>query len=212
MVGTAHTVVATVTSNGVAKAGVPVTFNVTAGPDLGQHATNNTDANGQATYTYTNNGTPGIDTIRATSLGATGTATKVWIAPDSVGDGIPDLWRAQYFGGNGTSTNGQSCAACDADGTGQNNLFKYVTGLNPTNPASLFVFSIRNANGQQNLIYGPISAGRTYAPQFRTDLVTGAWGALTGFSGPTTNLNQFTITDLNATQTTRFYRIGISLP
>ncbi|PYM11065.1 MAG: hypothetical protein DME18_14990 [Verrucomicrobia bacterium] len=34
-VGTTHTVFAMVTSNGVAKAGVPVTFNVTAGPDLG---------------------------------------------------------------------------------------------------------------------------------------------------------------------------------
>src|SRR5207244_2446343 len=200
--------------NGVAQAGVPVTFNVTPGPDLGQNATNNTVANGQATYTYSNNGTPGTDTIRATSLGATGMATKVWIAPDSVGDGIPDLWRAQYFGGNGTTTNSQSCAACDADATGQNNLFKYVTGLNPTNSASVFVFSVQNVNGHpthMNLIYGPIAAGRIYAPQFRTSLVSGAWGALT-FSGPTTNNNQVTITDLNATQTTRFYRIGISLP
>ena len=215
IVGAAHTVVAMVTSNGVAQAGVPVTFNVTAGPDLEQNATNNTVANGQATYTYTNNGTPGTDTIRATGLGATGTATKVWIAPDSVGDGIPDLWRAQYFGGNGTSTNSQSCAACDADGTGQNNLFKYVAGLNPTNSASVFLFTVQNVNGhptQMKLIYGPIVAGRTYAPQFRTNLVSGAWGALTGFSGPTTNLNQVTITDLNATQTFKFYRIGISLP
>ncbi|PYJ61287.1 MAG: hypothetical protein DME24_06840 [Verrucomicrobia bacterium] len=214
-VGTTHTVFALVTSNGVVQAGVPVTFNVTAGPDLGQNATNNTVANGQATYTYSNNGTPGTDTIRATSLGATGTATKVWIAPDSVGDGIPDLWRAQYFGGNGTSTNSQSCAACDADGTGQNNLFKYVAGLNPTNSASVFLFTVQNVNGhptQMKLIYGPIVAGRTYAPQFRTNLVSGAWGALTGFSGPTTNLNQVTITDLNATQTFKFYRIGISLP
>src|SRR5207244_843103 len=136
--------------NGVAQAGVPVTFNVTPGPDLGQNATNNTVANGQATYTYSNNGTPGTDTIRATSLGATGMATKVWIAPDSVGDGIPDLWCAQYFGGNGTSTNSQSCAACDADATGQNNLFKYVTGLNTTNSASVFVFSVENVNGRSS--------------------------------------------------------------
>jgi len=63
-----------------------------------------------------------------------------------------------------------------------------------------------------NLIFSPIAAGRTYAPQFTPNLVSGAWGALTGFSGPTTNNNQATITDLNATQTTRFYRIGISLP
>ncbi len=33
-------------------------------------------------------------------------------AQDSVGDGIPDQWRAQYFGGDGTTTNADSCAAC----------------------------------------------------------------------------------------------------
>ena len=144
---------------------------------------------------------------------ATGTATKVWIAPDSVGDGIPDWWRAQYFGGNGTTTNSQSCASCDADGTGQNNLFKYFAGLNPTNAASVFTLGAQNVNGQQlNLIYGPIAAGRTYTPQFRTNLLSGAWAALTGFGGPATNNNQITITDPGATQTSKFYRIGISLP
>ncbi len=33
---------------------------------------------------------------------------------DSVGDGIPDLWRAQYFGGYGTTTNALSTATGDA--------------------------------------------------------------------------------------------------
>ena len=117
------------------------------------------------------------------------------------------------MGGNGTTTNDQSCATCDADGTGQNNLFKYVAGLDPTNSASAFVLSDQNLNGQQlNRIYGPIAAGRIYTPQFRTNLVSGVWETLTGFSGPTTNNNQATITDLNATDTSRFCRIGISLP
>ncbi len=58
---------------------------------------------------------------------------------DTVGDGIPDWWRQQYFGGSGATTNVPgSCATCDADGTGQNNLFKYLAGLDPTNPASVF--------------------------------------------------------------------------
>jgi uncharacterized repeat protein (TIGR03803 family) len=211
IVGTAHTVTATVTSNGVPRSGAVVNFSVTAGPNLGKTGTATTIA-GQASFTYTGSTTAGTDTIRATSLGATGTATKVWIAPDSVGDGIPDWWRAQYFGGNGTTTNNQSCAACDADGTGQNNLFKYVAGLDPTNAASAFVFSIQDVNGtQKSLTYGSIAAGRIYTPQFRTNLLTGNWGPLT-FSDPTTNNNQVTITDPNATQTTRFYRIGISFP
>jgi hypothetical protein len=57
---------------------------------------------------------------------------------DDLCDGISDAWRAQYFGGNGAATNGLSCATCDADGTGQDNLFKYLAGLDPTNPSSIF--------------------------------------------------------------------------
>ena len=215
MVGAVYTVIATVTSNGVARSGALVVFNVTAGPNVGQGGTATTSASGQASFSYTGNTAPGIDTLRASSLGAIDTATNVWIAPDSVGDGIADWWRVQYFGGNGTTTNSQSCATCDADGTGQNNLFKYVAGLNPTNPASVFVLSVQNVNGQptrRSLIYSPIAAGRTYAPQFRTNPTSGTWAALTGFSGPTINGNQATLTDRSASQTTKFYRIGISLP
>ena len=140
---------------------------------------------------------------------------NVWIAPDSVGDGIPDWWRARYFGGNGTTTNNQSCAACDAAGTGQNNLFKYVAGLDPTNPASVFLLSVQTLSGQpgqMKVSYGPTAAARTYSLQFNTDLVSGAWAALKGSSAPTTYLNQVTITDLSATQASKFYRVGISLP
>jgi subtilase family serine protease len=134
---------------------------------------------------------------------------------DSVGDGIPDWWRQQYFGGSGMTTGSQSCATCDADGTGQNNLFKYVAGLDPTNPASVFVLQIASITGQpnqKNLIFNPEVSGRTYTPQFRTDLVSGAWATLTGFSGPVTNVNQVTVTDLSATNQSKFYRIDISLP
>jgi hypothetical protein len=60
---------------------------------------------------------------------------------DTIGDGIPNWWRQQYFG-NGSSTNPSSCATCDADGTGQDNLFKYIAGLNPTNPSSVFGLNV----------------------------------------------------------------------
>jgi hypothetical protein len=60
---------------------------------------------------------------------------------DTIGDGIPNWWRQQYFGA-GSSTDSTSCATCDFDGTGQNNLFKYVAGLDPTNPSSVFGLGI----------------------------------------------------------------------
>jgi hypothetical protein len=60
---------------------------------------------------------------------------------DTIDDGIPNWWRQQYFG-TGSSTNSSSCATCDADGTGQDNLFKYIAGLDPTNPASVFELNV----------------------------------------------------------------------
>ena len=131
---------------------------------------------------------------------------------DSVGDGIPDIWRQSYFGGGGATTNQLSCAACDADGTGQNNLFKYVTGLDPTNPASVFLLQIASATNGLALFFSPLASGRTYTPQVSTDSVSGVWLPLTMFVGPVTNGNQISVTDTCATQPVKFYRIDISLP
>ncbi|MGD1019973.1 MAG: hypothetical protein ABSA12_11725 [Verrucomicrobiia bacterium] len=152
-------------------------------------------------------------------LDAEGWGIAVQLYPAStVNDTIPDTWRAQYFGGTGSTTNASSCATCDADGTSQDNLFKYVAGLNPTSPASVFVLQIANVPGvstQMNLIYNPIAFGRTYTVQYCTNLVGGVYTKLTGYGGPTTNnvnTNQVTVTDLSATQTQKFYRVNISLP
>ncbi len=121
-------------------------------------------------------------------------------------------WQDQYFGSTSAPN---ACATCDADGTGQNNLFKYVAGLDPTNPASIFVLKIAPVGGQpgqKNLLYNPIAAGRTYTVQVNTNLVGGVYTNLTSFSGPTTNITQAAVTDLAATKTNEFYRIRISYP
>jgi hypothetical protein len=79
----------------------------------------------------------------------------------------------------------------------------------------VFVLKIANVSGvstQKNLIYNPIASGRTYTPQFSTNLTSGAWATLTGISVPVTNANQVTITDLGATQTNKFYRLQITYP
>lgn len=131
---------------------------------------------------------------------------------DSVGDGIPDWWREQYFGGSGTTTNSQTCARCDADGTGQNNLYKYVAGLDPTNPASVFVLNISKPPPQPTLIFGPVAAGRTYTLQSRASLLGAVWSPLGGSTSPQTNSDQVSVTDLNAVGAQKYYRVQITLP
>lgn len=150
-------------------------------------------------------------------LGATSNTILEVFAPDSIGDGIPDWWREQYFG-SAMPTNDADCAICDADGTGQNNLFKFVAGLNPTNPASVFVLTVAPVAGQpmeKALAYNPILVGfgQTYTVQYSTNLAGGtAYATLTSASALTTNGNQVTLNDLGATETQKFYRINISLP
>jgi hypothetical protein len=63
-----HTVTAKLTSpTGASPAGVTVTFTITSGPNAGQSGTGVTDASGEATWTYSNTGGSGTDTIVATA-------------------------------------------------------------------------------------------------------------------------------------------------
>ena len=125
------------------------------------------------------------------------------------------LWQIQYFG---STTNPAAAANADADGTGQNNQFKYIAGLDPTNPSSIFLLTVTcpsNPPSEYDLTYGPVLLGSnapTYTIQFATDLVATNWAPLTGYTGPVTNGNQLTVIDPAPVDTNKFYRIDISVP
>ncbi len=79
-----HTVTATVLTNGDPESGVEVTFEITSGPNEGLTDTDTTDANGEATFTFTSPRL-GMDTIVSTfddpNLGtmSSNSVSKTWI-------------------------------------------------------------------------------------------------------------------------------------
>jgi alpha-galactosidase len=164
-------------------------------------------------HTYVTAGTYSVAEI-VTGSGGSGSSTRdnYIIALTPLQALQFQAWQSQYFG----CTNCQQAQlSMDADGTGQNNWFKYTAGLDPTNPASVFVLqitSVTNQPTQMNLLFNPMVAGRTYTPLISTNPVSGTWANLASFSGPVTNGNQVSITDTNAIEPQKFYRIGISLP
>jgi subtilase family serine protease len=174
--------------------------------DFGDSSTTNTTTNA-VVHTYA----AGVYTVQLIISGPGGVSTNT--QPNYINVLTPfQAWQIQYFG---STNNPNAAAGVDVDGTGQNNLFKYVTGLDPTNPASIFILqiaAITNQPAQNNLLFNPLASGRTYTPQFNTDLVNGSWMPLIYFSGPVTNGSQATITDTNAIEPNKFYRLDISLP
>lgn len=118
-------------------------------------------------------------------------------------------WQLQYFG---STNNPQAAATADADGTGQNNAFKYVAGLNPTNPAEIFTLRIGVSNSVASLSFGPVMSNRLYSLQASTNLPGGSWDELWSLSAALTNRGQVTLPDAAPDGAARFYRVRIALP
>ena len=125
-------------------------------------------------------------------------------------DGIDDAWQNQYFG----LDNPQAGPTVDASHTGQTNLFKYLAGLNPTDPHSRFIVAIAPTSGDNSpnaITFSPLAPGRTYTVSSTTDLALGPWTPLAN-STVTDNGLQRTVIDSSPTAPKRFYRVEIAKP
>lgn len=126
------------------------------------------------------------------------------------GDGLDDAWQVQYFGLN----NPLAGPGQDPDADGQNNGYEHIVGSIPIDGTSYFRLRIERVSGQpthRDLIFSPRVAGRTYTPQYKLGLDAPQFLDLGGTSttdiGPTR-----TVTDLNAVESNKVYRVRISLP
>jgi hypothetical protein len=158
---------------------------------------------------------PLIEQVEQYNAGST-TNFTMWLAfsPGSAvsvdGDGIPNWWRLQYFGHITGSVTDKSRSQDDADGTGQNNLFKYMAGLNPTNPSSVF-----KINTVQTAPVGGFVVNWSSVPGYIYQVLDGSSpaGPWQNIGGPiTASVNQVTMTYTDTTATaisSRFYHVQV---
>lgn len=124
-------------------------------------------------------------------------------------DGIEDAWQKLHFG----LENPLAAPLLDPDGDGQDNEFEYVAGLIPTDPLSRFLLRIEPVPGEpahRALKFSPVFPDRSYTVKSNT-ILGGPWQDL---AGPDDDQQQpeRTVTDLQATEPRKFYRVEITKP
>ena len=118
-------------------------------------------------------------------------------------NGISDDWERDYFGS--VSTN--RTALTDTDGNGMTDYAKFIAGLNPTNPASKFIFTgvNRQGNGVVELSW-TVATNRLYQINASTNLVS--WSPLSDWLQASNNPTMSYIAT-NTGSRSSFYRVQV---
>lgn len=160
---------------------------------------------------------PGTYSVVLTTIGPSGTSVKTQAglvtasSVDTVGDGIPDWWRAKYFGGDGKTATADSAATGDPDHDGADNQEEYIADTDPTSATSCFrILGISMEAGFK--VYFQSSSSRKYALYFTTDLLSGTWTAIPSQTGITGSGGIDFLTDSSPQVAQRFYRVGVQIP
>lgn len=130
-------------------------------------------------------------------------AYEYWIhLADSDSDGLPDGWEAEHFGG---VTNADVSAPA---ANGVNTIYEsYIAGLNPTNPASVFLISDPRSLTSENILQWNAVSGRVYSVYWTTNLLNGFQPLATNIVWP-----QNSWTDqVDGTQSGGFYKIKVQV-
>lgn len=146
-------------------------------------------------YQIKNSPTKGWSGWNIDDIGFTGDAIP---SPDTDGDGIPNEWELQYFGGT-TNANPDATAA-----NGTNTVMEaYIAGLDPTDPEAVFNAGLSTGR----IIQWNAVSGRVYA-------VLGTTNLLNSFQTLETNIlfPQSSWTDtVHSTEGSSFYKVDVQL-
>ena len=131
--------------------------------------------------------------------------------PATAGDGIPNWWRAKYFGGNGASTNDTSGASGDSDNDGVSNYAEYIADTDPTNSTSKL--SLQAALDRTNrVVRFRSSTNRNYTLYYSTNLTSGVWTNIPSQSGVAGSGGMDALVESLPADSQRFYQIRVAVP
>lgn len=122
------------------------------------------------------------------------------ILTDLDGDYMDDQWETNHFSTLARDGSG------DFDGDGATDLFEFLTGTDPINPASVFRAEI--TGGQNPVLTWPLAPGKSYRVQFKNDLSEADWVDLNG--NVTLVGTQGRVSDLAPASGQKFYRIVLN--
>jgi hypothetical protein len=112
------------------------------------------------------------------------TVTQAGAPPDTVGDGVPDIWKVAYFGSTSSTNAG---ADADPDRDGLRNCDEYLAGTVPTDPDSAPEVDLVAVTPAGALLGVTTATGRLYKLERSQDIRANYWpgftGAVTGTGG-----------------------------
>jgi Tol biopolymer transport system component len=120
---------------------------------------------------------------------------------DSDDDNLDDAWEMVNF--QTLARDGLS----DFDGDGVSDVFEFLTGSNPADPASAFQVEVvyTGSDGPNPALAWPLALGKAYRVQFKNELTDPAWQDLNSNVTLVGNLGH--ATDLVPASAQRFYRV-----
>ena len=138
--------------------------------------------------------------------------------PDTDGDGLPDLWETQYYGGPTAAV-----AGSDDDGDGFTALQEFWLGTHPTNAASSLKITTVSRNGSATWLTFKTIGDKAYDIEFSDDLTGPGGGFLlatqvtemdvaAGNEAQESFVDDFLATGGPPTNDIRHYRINFPVP
>lgn len=164
------------------------------------------ETNSTLTITEVQPDDAGTYTVKLSNSAGTRTSAPavLTVTDDSDNDGLPDSWEREHFGD--LAEDGDS----DFDEDGQSNLGEYLSGTDPTDPASRLAFisiTLAPLTGHVTLRWQSI-AGKIYQLQYKTALGDPEWLDIGDEITATAPETSYEDTAVGLAQS-RFYRIEL---